>query len=534
VVAKLAGYRDRKIATLPAEAVVSSFGCGTPLAFSPVKPGDVVLDLGSSAGIDLLLAAKKVGRQDKVIGVDMTDAMSARARNNIRAEGLRNVEVRKGIIEDLPVADGVLDWVISNCVINLSPEKPRVFAEIAQVLKPGGRMLVSDIVAERLPPEIASNRHLYSSCLADAISEKDYLAGLRQAGLVDVEVADRLAYDTVQIADFIGSELKPSACGCCFVPTDALAKKWAPRLAGRIASVKVAARKPAVSARDVLAQGQEHRRAAPGRSAHRASAAHLLRGDVPAVVLHVEEGGCQLRSGHHAVLHRRLEQLRAGHRRGGGDLQPRQRCRPGSGHRAARGGAGDAWLGQSRALARPQVLRRHGGCPMNSVLFLCVASSARSQMAEGLARAMWPSELKVWSAGSRPTSVRREAVQVLAEIGIDISHHRSKSVTEIPPAEVDTVITLCGEESRPRRSKRCSRGTSDEARTALSLRQARSGRMPAPARNLAVGTSNRTIGLHPRRAGRIVERAFCHGLLVGCRETPAAPTDTPSQAPASL
>ena len=249
VAAKLAGYTDAEVAALPAEAVVNSFGCGNPLAFSAVKPGDVVLDLGSGAGIDLLLAAKKVGRKGKVIGVDMTDAMIARARKNIRAAGLDNVEVRKGIIEDLPVEDGSVDWVISNCVINLSPEKPRVFAEIARVLKPGGRMLVSDIVAERLPPEIARNRHLYSSCLAGAIGEKAYLAGLRAAGLVDVKVEDRLVYDTAQIADFIGSELEPSASACCFVPTTALAKKWAPRLAGKVASVKVAARKPTAPAR---------------------------------------------------------------------------------------------------------------------------------------------------------------------------------------------------------------------------------------------------------------------------------------------
>jgi SAM-dependent methyltransferase len=246
VVAKLAGYTDDEIAALPAEAVVNSFGCGNPLAFSEVKPGDVVLDLGSGAGIDLLLAAKKVGRTGKVIGVDMTDAMIEKARENARAAGLTNVEVRKGIIEELPVDAGSVDWVISNCVINLSPEKARVFAEIARVLKPGGRMLVSDIVAEGLPPEIAGNRRLYSSCLAGAIGEKDYLDGLRRAGLGDVEVKARLVYDAVQIEAFIGSELNDAAMGCCGGgPTDDLAKAWAPRLAGKVASVKVAARKPA-------------------------------------------------------------------------------------------------------------------------------------------------------------------------------------------------------------------------------------------------------------------------------------------------
>jgi arsenite methyltransferase len=244
VVAKLAGYTDAQIAALPVEAVVNSFGCGNPLAFSAVKKGEVVLDLGSGAGIDLLLAAKKVGRTGKVIGVDMTDAMIAKARKNIRAAGLGNVLVRKGIIEDLPVEDASVDWVISNCVINLSPEKPKVFAEIARVLKPGGRMLVSDIVAENLPPEIAKNRQLYSSCLAGAIAQDAYLDGLRRAGLVDVKVKDRLVYDTVQIAEFIGSELPMAGAGCCGSPVGALARRWAPKLQGKVASVKVAARKP--------------------------------------------------------------------------------------------------------------------------------------------------------------------------------------------------------------------------------------------------------------------------------------------------
>jgi len=249
VVAKLAGYTDDEIAALPAEAVVNSFGCGNPLAFSEVRTGDVVLDLGSGAGIDLLLAAKKVGRAGKVIGVDMTDAMIDKARENVAAAGLTNVEVRKGIIEALPVDAGSVDWVISNCVINLSPEKSRVFAEIARVLKPGGRMLVSDIVAEDLPAEIAGNRRLYSSCLAGAIGERAYLDGLRAAGLAEVQVKDRVVYETGQLEAFIGTELQEAETGCCgdtagATSTSDLAREWAPRLQGKVASVKVAARKP--------------------------------------------------------------------------------------------------------------------------------------------------------------------------------------------------------------------------------------------------------------------------------------------------
>ncbi len=251
VVAKIAGYTDDELASLPAEAVVNSFGCGNPLAFSAVQPGQTVLDLGSGAGIDILLAAKKVGSNGKVIGVDMTDDMIAKARENIEAAGLNNVEVRKGIIEELPVETSSVDWVISNCVINLSPEKNRVFSEIARVLRPGGAMLVSDIVAEDLPEELKTDRHLYSSCLTGAIPEADYLGGLRKAGLSDVEVTDRLVYDTEQIEAFIGSELKDAdenhgAC-CCSgkKPRTKLAHTWAKKLEGKVASVKVFARKKA-------------------------------------------------------------------------------------------------------------------------------------------------------------------------------------------------------------------------------------------------------------------------------------------------
>lgn len=249
VVARIAGYTDEDFAVLPAEAVVNSFGCGNPLAFSMVQPGQVVLDLGSGAGIDLLLAAKRVGPAGRAIGVDMTDEMIAKANENVAAAGLANVEVRKGIIEDLPVADASVDWVISNCVINLSPEKARVFGEIARVLRPGGTMLVSDIVADAIPEEIADNRHLYSSCLAGAVSEGEYADGLRAAGLVDVEVVDRLVYDTAQLEMFIGSELKDDGDGCCGGGgvDPALARRWAEQLVGMISSVKVRARKPEVA-----------------------------------------------------------------------------------------------------------------------------------------------------------------------------------------------------------------------------------------------------------------------------------------------
>jgi arsenite methyltransferase len=216
VAVKLAGYTPEELAALPSAAVVNSFGCGNPLAFAEVREGDVVLDLGSGAGIDLLLAAKKVGPTGRAIGVDMTDPMIAQARRNVAAAGLTNVEVRQGLIERLPVESESVDWVISNCVINLSPEKPKVFAEIARVLKPGGRLRVSDIVAQDLPDEVRRDPQLYSSCIAGAISEEAYLAGLRQAGLVDVQVRERLVYDAAQLRQFVESELPAAGqTSCC-------------------------------------------------------------------------------------------------------------------------------------------------------------------------------------------------------------------------------------------------------------------------------------------------------------------------------
>lgn len=211
-------YNSQEITRLPEDAVRHSLGCGNPLAYVDVKEGDVVLDLGSGAGIDILLAAERVGPSGKVIGIDMTDEMLAKARENIEQSGFNNVEVHKGLIEDMPVESDSIDWVISNCVINLSPEKDRVFGEIARVLKPGGHMLVSDIVVENLPQALRHNESLYSGCVAGAISESEYIAGLQAAGLTDVIVKQRVLYDSQQIEKAVENELEAmsdEASECC-------------------------------------------------------------------------------------------------------------------------------------------------------------------------------------------------------------------------------------------------------------------------------------------------------------------------------
>ena len=248
VVSTLGGYTREELDSLPPEAVVNSFGCGNPLAFSEVTQGQVVLDLGSGAGIDLLLAAKKVGPTGRAIGIDMTEEMIAKARQSIAASGLDNVEVRQGIIEELPVESGSVDWVISNCVINLSPDKPRVFAEIARVLKPGGRMMVSDIVVQDLPEWVRESEHLYSSCVAGAISEEEYLDGLRRAGLASAEIRQRLVYDADQLGEFIQSELPDSdealsSCGCGPVGQTTI-EEIAGQMVGKIWSARIYAEKP--------------------------------------------------------------------------------------------------------------------------------------------------------------------------------------------------------------------------------------------------------------------------------------------------
>jgi arsenite methyltransferase len=202
-VASVAGYTREELQSLPEDAVINSFGCGNPLAFSGVERGDVVIDIGSGAGIDCLLAAEKVGVHGKVIGIDMTPVMIDKARANARKANAANVEFRFGDAEDMPVDTASADWIISNCVINLSPNKPAVFREAFRVLRPGGRLSVSDIMVEKLPWILRRSTALYTSCVAGAIPEKEYVEGLQKAGFTDVRVTERIVYDRDQILHFV-------------------------------------------------------------------------------------------------------------------------------------------------------------------------------------------------------------------------------------------------------------------------------------------------------------------------------------------
>ncbi len=184
-----ARYSQDDRSALPATAVAASLGCGNPTAVADLREGEVVLDLGSGGGIDVLLSARRVGPAGKAYGVDMTDEMLALARRNAAEAGVANVEFVKGEIEAIPLADSTVDVVISNCVINLSTDKPAVFREVYRVLRPGGRIGISDVVAEdSLDPADRAERGSYVGCIAGALSRGEYESMLADAGFADVDV----------------------------------------------------------------------------------------------------------------------------------------------------------------------------------------------------------------------------------------------------------------------------------------------------------------------------------------------------------
>ena len=240
--AMAAGYEQESLDQVPREAVESSFGCGDPVAFASVQPGQTVLDLGCGAGLDLILAAEKVGSTGMVIGVDASEEMLALAESNAERAGISDcVDLRPGQIEELPVDDRSVDWVISNCVVNLSTDKSKVFQEIRRVLKPGASAMISDLVAEDLPEWVNAHSDLYSACVSGAVSERRYLELAGEAGFTDSSVMARMHYDASLVRGLL-SEALP-------VDIDAVAQRLgmnredllamaASDLAGRITSVR--------------------------------------------------------------------------------------------------------------------------------------------------------------------------------------------------------------------------------------------------------------------------------------------------------
>lgn len=195
------GYKDEELKSVP-EGANLGLGCGNPVALASLREGETVLDLGSGAGFDCFLAANKVGSKGKVIGIDMTPEMVEKANENARRGGYKNVEFRLGEIEDLPVSDNSIDVIISNCVINLSPEKEKVFNEAFRVLKPGGRLVVSDIVLlKELPEAIKDSVEAYIGCLSGAIMKDDYINAIKDAGFKDIRIIDESHYPVELMAN---------------------------------------------------------------------------------------------------------------------------------------------------------------------------------------------------------------------------------------------------------------------------------------------------------------------------------------------
>ena len=229
-------YSEAQTVTLPPEAVLASLGCGNPTALAELHEGEVVLDLGSGGGIDVLLSAKRVGPTGKAYGLDMTDEMLALARENQAKSGLTNVEFLKGEIEHIPLPDNSVDVIISNCVINLSADKDRVIAEAFRVLKPGGRFAVSDVVVRGgdVPDDVRRSMELWVGCIAGALEEKSYQDKLARAGFDTIDVEPTRVYGAADARHFLAAAGLPDE--------DTLAQ-----IDGRFISAFIRARKPAAA-----------------------------------------------------------------------------------------------------------------------------------------------------------------------------------------------------------------------------------------------------------------------------------------------
>lgn len=231
------GYADKDLKSVP-EGANLGLGCGNPVALASLQEGETILDLGSGAGFDCFLAAKEVGKTGKVIGVDMTPEMIQKARENAGKGGYGNVEFRLGEIENLPVADHAVDAIISNCVINLAPDKQRVFREAFRVLKPGGRLMVSDIVLRRpLPDFIMNSIAAYVGCISGAVLRDEYLRLIEQAGFRDVRIMEESLFPIDCMAN------DPTA-QAIIAHLDMSPEKLVEAVEGTVASIKVHAAKP--------------------------------------------------------------------------------------------------------------------------------------------------------------------------------------------------------------------------------------------------------------------------------------------------
>ena len=238
-VSKSMGYTDEDMGAVP-EGANLGLGCGNPLALASLKEGETVLDLGSGAGFDCFLAANKVGEKGKVIGIDMTPEMIKKAKENAIKDNYNNVEFRLGEIDDLPVADNSVDIVISNCVINLAPDKSKVFKEAFRVLKPGGRMMVSDIVLiKELPEQIMNSIEAYVGCVSGAIKIDDYLGIIEDTGFGGVKIIEK---NTFPVDSYVDSEPIKDAIKEIEL-TDEEIKKVMVDTENAIASIKVYAEK---------------------------------------------------------------------------------------------------------------------------------------------------------------------------------------------------------------------------------------------------------------------------------------------------
>ena len=225
-------YDASQTGALPQEAVLASLGCGNPTALAQLNPGEIVLDLGSGGGIDVLLSARRVGPTGKAYGLDMTDEMLSLARENQRKAGVENVEFLKGEIESVPLPDNSVDVVISNCVINLSADKDRVLREAFRVLKPGGRFAVSDVVVRGAVPEaVRNNMLLWVGCIAGALQDYEYVSKLAKAGFTSIDIEPTRVYSVEDAREFLSGQ---------GIDVDAMA----PQVEGKFMSAFVRAAKP--------------------------------------------------------------------------------------------------------------------------------------------------------------------------------------------------------------------------------------------------------------------------------------------------